>query len=427
MLLRRFAQNDKGNVAMMFGLAMVPMVGMVGAAVDYSRASSVRTQLQVALDSAALMLSKEAANLSSAQLNTKALQYVTAQLNRPEAEALKVNAAYTANPSSIKVTGSASLKTDFMRLIGMPKMDVSTASTVSWGSTKLRVAVALDNTGSMNQSGKIGALKTATKELLNILKDAAKIPGDVQVSIVPFSKDVNVGKSNYKARWIDWTAWDAANGSWCDKKKNGSCDDVQDKKDSWVPADHATWNGCVTDRDKDYDVTNTPPNSKSRFPAEQYSSCPAELMPLSTNWTQLSALVDSMVANGTTNQPIGLAWAWQTLSPGAPFNTPPPPKDTQQAIILLSDGLNTQNRWDGNGSDVAPAVDDRMAKICANVKAANIEIYTVQVNTGGDPTSVVLRNCASKSENFYELKTSGSMVGAFNQIGTKLAKLRISK
>ena len=46
-----------------------------------------------------------------------------------------------------------------------------------------------------------------------MLKSAATTNGDVYVSIIPFSKDVNVGASNYNASWIDWTAWDAANGS----------------------------------------------------------------------------------------------------------------------------------------------------------------------------------------------------------------------
>ena len=47
--------------------------------------------------------------------------------------------------------------------------------------------------------GKIDALKTATKALLDQLKAAAAKDGDVYVSIIPFSKDVNVGKANYQA------------------------------------------------------------------------------------------------------------------------------------------------------------------------------------------------------------------------------------
>ena len=71
----------------------------------------------------------------------------------------------------------------------------------------------LDNTGSMADDGKMAAMKTAAKNLLTQLKNAASTNGDVYVSIIPFSKDVNIGKSNYTQSHIRWDLWDAANGS----------------------------------------------------------------------------------------------------------------------------------------------------------------------------------------------------------------------
>lgn len=53
------------------------------------------------------------------------------------------------------------------------------------------MTLARDNTGSMADAGKIGALKTATKKLLAQLKAAAGTNGDVDAPIIPFSKDVN--------------------------------------------------------------------------------------------------------------------------------------------------------------------------------------------------------------------------------------------
>ena len=86
-----------------------------------------------------------------------------------------------------------------MGLVGVSTMKVGVDSQVKWGNTKMRVALVLDTTGSMNDDGKIDALKTATKNLLTQLQAAATTNGDVYVSIIPFSKDVNVGKSNYNA------------------------------------------------------------------------------------------------------------------------------------------------------------------------------------------------------------------------------------
>ena len=56
------------NVTITFALATIPMVGFVGAAVDYSHANSVKAAMQSAADSTALMLSKTAASLSNAAL-----------------------------------------------------------------------------------------------------------------------------------------------------------------------------------------------------------------------------------------------------------------------------------------------------------------------------------------------------------------------
>ena len=66
-LLGAFRRADSGNVAVMFGIAIVPMLGLVGAAVDYARANNARSSMQAALDTAALMLSKDAAGLTSDQ------------------------------------------------------------------------------------------------------------------------------------------------------------------------------------------------------------------------------------------------------------------------------------------------------------------------------------------------------------------------
>jgi len=65
-LVRRFRADQRGNMVTMFALASLPLVGAVGAAVDYSRANSIKTAMQAASDSTALMLAK---TISSGSLN----------------------------------------------------------------------------------------------------------------------------------------------------------------------------------------------------------------------------------------------------------------------------------------------------------------------------------------------------------------------
>jgi len=161
------------------------------------------------------------------------------------------------------------------------------------------------------------------------------------------------------------------------------------------------------------------------FPAEINDYCPpVTLTGLSTNFTSLNALVDQMTPNGSTNQTIGLAWGWQALTTGSPLDAPAPDPLAQNVIVLLSDGLNTQDRFYGNGSNQSSNVDDRMAIACTNAKAAGIKIYTVLVMSGN---SSILQGCATDSSKYFELSTAGQIVTAFKTIGTELANLHLSR
>ena len=84
-LVRRFAGEQRGNIAVVFALSVVPMVGFVGAAVDYSHANSVKVAVQAALDATALMLAKNAGSRPAPRCRTLATSYFAAQFNRKEA------------------------------------------------------------------------------------------------------------------------------------------------------------------------------------------------------------------------------------------------------------------------------------------------------------------------------------------------------
>ena len=83
MLFKRLLHDRAAGVAPLLGLCIIPLVGAVGAAVDYSRAASVRTSMQMALDSTALMLSKEAQSLDNAQLGSKATAFAASPALNP--------------------------------------------------------------------------------------------------------------------------------------------------------------------------------------------------------------------------------------------------------------------------------------------------------------------------------------------------------
>ena len=223
----------------------------------------------------------------------------------------------------------------------------------------------------------------------------------------------------------------------------------------------STWTGCVTDRTQPNDANGVQPSDvTTQFPANQYyenstaycsSSASIQLepiIPLSQSWSTLKNAINAMQPTGGTNQAIGLAWGWQSLIAGGVLNAPAEDSNTtyNRVIILLSDGLNTEDRWpdygDGSTQQTGSSdaqfpgkIDARQRILCDNLKNARdsqnrpmYTIYTIQANTAtpADPTSAILQYCASSPDKFYELTNSNQIITTFQSIGTALSKLRVA-
>ncbi|MBY0531847.1 MAG: VWA domain-containing protein [Xanthobacteraceae bacterium] len=446
-IFRRFWSSEdgrKGNAAILFALSLVPIVGATGAAVDYSLANSARASMQKALDSTALALAK-LMPLTQGQLDTQGWQIFQASLG---------TIAVPMQPSDLVITtpGTGKLvlnvqgqyQTRISSVIGVNNFPVGARAEVTWGIKKLEVALALDNTGSMSSNNKMTELKKASHNLLNILEKAAKNPGDVKVSIIPFHVQTKVGTSHLNASWLRWDIWESENGS-CNKSgynSQSSCTNqkvctipqytsqstCQNNGGSWVnatwtPANRSTWTGCVEDRNQNYDALDTAPTTtETRFPAIQCSYSLAEIMPLTYTWADLHTRIDAMNPDGNTNVTIGLAWAWHSLTQQEPMTqAAAPAPDLSKYIILLTDGDNTQNRWGGNSGG---AIDNRTAAACTNAKAAGFRIYTIRVINGN---ATLLRNCATDPSMYFDVDSASELESVFNAIGGQLASLHLSQ
>lgn len=596
----RFVRSKRGNVAMIYGLSLIPLTVAAGAGLDLGRAMVVRARLAEALDAAGLAVGATS-GLTTSQMQTLAQQYFNANYTADSSFGTPATVGITVGTQQVTLTTSVQMPTTLMNVVGIKTVNVGYTSNVVWGQTKLWVSLVLDNTGSMTETdgtgtSKISALKTASDNLLTTLQSVAANAGDVEVAIIPFSKDVNLGTSYVSSSWVDWSDWEAAppsstpssnvgpgsncpygtgtspygyrcttgpvngasttntipsSGSFagyiCPGQDNGtynaghgghywngcynstptqtktttttqstpttvkyscktvnggspactqsssstgstttnssstttsgytgdstttsnssssntsdgsqSCSTKNGKttctytqtvvttnvvttivktgaapyNHAWVVNDHSTWGGCIEDRTQDYDVNNTAPSgSSTNFPAENTPYCPPTTMTkLSDDWTGLKSAIDNMSASGSTNQPVGLAWGWMAQTSGDPFNPGALPANTSQVIIILSDGLNTQDRWYGDGSNQSTQVDGRMATLCTNAKAAGFTVYAVFVDLNGTQgNSTVLQNCATDTDHYFDLTTSGAIVTAFSTIATQITQLRVAQ
>lgn len=403
----RFRQATGANVAITFGLLLIPVILGVGAAIDYSRAGAIRAAMQNTADATALMAAKNWSGDSTLQQSASA--WFAANFNNSNVNNLQVVATSNPASSTVNITATGSIGTTLLGVAGINQINLSVASTATAGVTKLQVALVLDNTGSMSANGKMSALRAATHQMLQRFSKAAVNPGDIQVAIVPFTTGVNIGTSNASANWIKWS-YDSTTVS------------------------STGWTGCVADRDQSYDAQNSAPiagNTATLFPANNpLLGCPPQLMTLTSDWTALNNLADQMTPLGETDLTIGMVWGWQALTTTGPLNAPVPDTGTSRVIVFMTDGFNTANRWTnvlfGNGTTAD--IDARTQLVCQNIKASGISVYTIQVDTSGDsPPSTLLQNCASSINNWYYLKASGQLVQTFDDIAKNLSHLRVAK
>jgi Flp pilus assembly protein TadG len=398
------AANRSGGVAVLFAICIVPIMGLIGAAVDYQAAARLHAKLQTALDAAAISASSRATGKTQAQIIADAQAFFAAQFQEPGI-ATPVLTVQVTN-STLQLTAQVNMPTTFLPIVGIPQVPIGSTASTQWGFTRLRVALALDNTGSMASAGKMAALQTATLNLLTQLQSNARTDGDVLISIVPFAKVVNVGRAFRDATWINWDG-----ATVCGRR---SCS--------------IEWDGAIQDRDQNFDISNAAPTGgSSRFPSiaeGDTGGTPVEIQPLTSNWGQLRSTVARMRPAGNTNQGIGLAWAWQTLTTTAPMNAPPmdPNYTYRNVIILLSDGVNTESRHYSRASQI----DARQRLMCDAIKAAGITIYTIQINTSGDPVQAVMQACASTSDKFVYMTTASQLDGTLRDIGGQLTRLRLT-
>ncbi|KMO16618.1 TadE/TadG family type IV pilus assembly protein [Methylobacterium indicum] len=420
-LIDRFRSDRRGSIAVIMALTMIPVTFLVGAGVDYARAAAVRAKLQTATDAAVLAVIREAPTLpSEAAFRARARAFFDASF--PPQSGVTVT-GFTPARAGTQVTVSATAQVEMTlgRLMHPAPLVVSGTSQAMSGGRALEVALVLDNTGSMNDAGKLPALKQAAKDFLAYLDKVVVSRADAKVALVPFSTQVNLGTAVTSAGWLSYG-------------KLGTVGPTN-------------WQGCITDRDQPYDVQapNAEPTGAAAYPADRCASLQngkptlAEIRPLGTDYATLNAAIDAMSAGGATNVTVGVAWGLEALTPYGPLANATSLADDRvtKVMIVLTDGLNTQNRWKvactGNflydllalpGCVDDSVIDARTLSACTAAKTAGIVIYTVRVIDGN---ADMLRSCASKDGFFYNVITADDLKPAFQSIGRSIAQFRLTQ
>ena len=143
--LRAFARDARGNVAILFGIALIPILIGVGVAVDYGRALIIRNRMADAADAAALAIGSWP-NQTQDQLKTRAQQFFNA--NYPPSTLGTVGALDVQfSGDNILVTVKGKMQTSFMKLANIDSLNVGASATIAKKERNIELALVLDITG----------------------------------------------------------------------------------------------------------------------------------------------------------------------------------------------------------------------------------------------------------------------------------------
>ncbi|MCV9999937.1 pilus assembly protein [Pararhizobium sp. YC-54] len=197
--MKKLFADRTGNFAIMGAIAIIPILGVAGMAVDVSRAMELKSRLQNAADAAVLgsiaeksagvaqavgMTSDGPVPLSEAEAlaffnaqavaNQSALQEAGIEKEKIESEEMKldlVQAKVTKNGKDInaQLTYQATVKTSFLRILGKQGITVSgTANAVFQSQSFMDFYMLLDNTPSMGVASTTADIDRMIKATKNV-------------------------------------------------------------------------------------------------------------------------------------------------------------------------------------------------------------------------------------------------------------------
>ena len=390
---RSFARDENGNFGILFGFAAIPIIGLLGGAVDVTRHNRYEMTLLNAMDSAAIALVRRGAK-NDAEADDFVNNYIDGVAAWHKADDMLHLARFDATEieGGWRVEAKGDMDTAFLPVVGLRKMPLDLVAEVQMSGGKYEIALALDNTGSMASHRRMQVLRESAAQLVDDLYREEGTLDRVKMALVPFVTAVNI-KADHGFN-MDWINPVGAS----DVYHLNFSEPVNRLELFEQMGPRVNWRGCVEAREG-HDEEDTPPiDAATRFvpylwpdepddsgfnnsyledsvsgsdhnrlrDIEKYrvprgtrvsdttslgpnAACPRALVPLTNDIDTMKREIRLMKPHNETggnssgtNVAQGLLWAWRVLSDEAPFSEGVPYEDeeTTKVLVLLSDGRN---------------------------------------------------------------------------------------
>ncbi len=412
---RTFRKDERGGVAIIFGLSAMAITMFAGVALDYSRIMHERIRVASAIDAAALAAGKAMLDgrLTDDDVKTMARAYFDQNLaggsRFGSLESFDVQ--IDRSTSGIAIEADVKVEMTLTRVAGYDSVVFPVRATAMLEQQDIELSLALDVTGSMSPVGKIDALKRAGKDLVRTLLPEEGTPNKVRIALAPYSSGVNAGALA--------SAVTGKTVSVCTFEREGG-----DLASEAAPASG------------DYLKTKGSPGIAKN------ASCPGRAVKtLSSDRDALLTEFDYYTASGSTAGHLGALWAWYMLSPSwnavlgsdaAPYND----GKTKKALVLMTDGLfNTIGGTnDGDSSTTAARSQQIAMEACSEMRRQGIMVYTVGFKLDEISSTTLrqraentLRDCSGNNPaRHFDAAREADLISAFQTIAEQLNNLRLT-
>ena len=412
-LVKRFGTCQGGAIAVLYAISAIPIFVAAGSAVDYIRYVAGTTELQAALDAAALAAASTPEATDEERL---ALAEATFIMNLEDSNLSTgaITRSFEIEDETVVAAADMDMATSLMKFAGFQSMKLSIGAEIAVpGNKEAEIALVLDYSGSMNETiaggVKYVAMKNAAKDLISDLEAAN--PDKVEFALVPFSHHVygTFAKSHILGQ-----------------------------------SGLGTWTGCTQDRKYPYNLTDATPTADNNTKWGQvqapvhaawgcsgYEDNELIMKPLTNDFTGLKSRLDIMTPYAWTHIAVGVEFGFHMLSDNAPFNEGASYDDgeTKKFMVILTDGAQTEPAFGSGSTRTVAQGEANLETLCTNVKAKGITVITIAYDLDDNATTQRLKNCATNpNTNFFVATDTAAVASAFDNIKSIItAEVFISK
>lgn len=274
---RRFASDTRGNIAMISAFVIPVLLLITFGGIDIHRASTVKANLQDALDAATLAAARspytgntDITRVGLASLRANLAPYTDITLLTDQTTFV-LDTSTGAVVGDAKVNVTALVANIILPIVGRGTGDqipVGAHSEVLRSNNRVEVALVLDNTGSMS-GAKLTNTKAAAIDLIDRLEaaDSRSIePDAIKISLVPFSQTVRIsaGGSNTVPSYMSNATTHTGGGAWNASSNPTSLFSAARGRFTLFGDIGTTWGGCVESRPAPYDIRDDGPSGTTQ-------------------------------------------------------------------------------------------------------------------------------------------------------------------